>query len=165
MRAFSSANHERTFGMSEGGQPGTWLGPTVTFTVPSLSASDTSTSAAAKDKESAPATPQDELGNGSFKRTAASLDVQKSELARPSDLSRQFETVVGNSSVAPAVPISGWTIISIAGMVALIVLAISFHQRDSRRRKHRHRHRHRHHEDDHHHDGHHRHRRRSHGEA
>jgi len=84
-----------------------------------------------------------QVGNVSFNRSAASLDVRKVDDVRPSDLSRQFESPVAAANVAPSVPLTGWTIVAIAALAVIIALAISLHQSDRRRRKHRHR-RHRH---------------------
>ena len=161
MGAFPSVSRERVFQLGEDAPAGRWLGPLVTLAIPQP---DNPAKAASDEAESAPQMPRNDPGNVSFKRAAASLNVQRSDVARPGDLSRQFDTPLVNGSVAPAVPLSGWTVISLAGMVVIIVLAIGFHQRDSRRRKHRHREHHRDHRDD----GHrhrHRHRRRSHGET
>jgi hypothetical protein len=152
--AYTMGNREPAFEMDENKTAGEWLGPAVTFQVPQAG---NPSPAAGSRTELEPKPPRVDLGNVTFNRTAASLNVQKSDVVKAGDLSRQFETVVGDSNVAPAVPISGWTVITIGGMVILIVLAITFHQKDSRRRKHRHRHRHRHHH--HHHHG------RSHGQA
>lgn len=74
MRVIPSPNQERGFGLSDDAQPGTWLGAMVTL---AALPSDNPMKGASKGMESAPKMPRSDLGNVSFDRTAASLDVQK----------------------------------------------------------------------------------------
>jgi hypothetical protein len=157
LRPLSAPIARPMLGLSDDGSPVELLGPTVALTVPLPEKPVKATGR--RETESTAKTPESELGNVSFKRAAASLDTEKSDVTKPGDLSHRFDTQVVSGNVAAATPLSGWTLIAIAGMVILIVLAISFHRKDSRRRRHRHRH---HREDDHPHR--HRRRRSSHGE-
>jgi len=139
MGAFALANNERLVDLNANPAAGGWLGPVDDFLVsrpgdPGTPAFDgTGTTGE-------PARIQ--IGNVSFNRTAASLDVQKVDVARADDLSRVSGLAAPPSNVAASVPLAGWAVVGLALLAIVIAVVIGDQQNDRRHRKHRDRHRH-----------------------
>ncbi len=85
------------------------------------------------------------LGNVAFNRAATSLNLQKIEVPKTDDLSRQYQGGVAAPNVVHSVPIGGPAMAGVAFLAVLIALAVGYYDRGRRRRRSRTRRPHHHH--------------------
>jgi hypothetical protein len=77
------------------------------------------------------------LGNVTFNQAADSLNVWRTDTAKGSDLSRQFQTETITPNVAQSSSIGGWAIAALAAIAVIIAMAIGYYEndRDDRNRR------------------------------
>lgn len=124
-----------------GTEESTALGPVVDLTVP-LPVAGQTTKDGKKSEETEP--PAWQLGDVSFKRTARSLNLGKTDdVIRKDDLSSQLGKVGGTKNIVASSPLTSGAIIGAVTLVAGIALAIGYYESDGDDRKRRQKARHR----------------------